>query len=150
MNRFKIKHTTRLLSLIIAIAVVAVSLSSVAYAAVDSNIDYSFKISANQAISRDADSRYRGTENNNDAWKVNLRTSEEGTNTATQFSLGLEDKTAASNWQTVQVGSGSHYYSANDAADEEYVYLQARDNNKIALSYKITGWWDEETGVSPD
>ncbi len=151
MKFFKDKYFAKIVASILMLAVVfAISASPVAYASSDENIDYSFKVKINYAVTRFGESKYRSTSDNNNSWKVNLRTSEEGTNTVTLFSLGLEDYTAASTWYAVTVGSGSHYFPTNDAADFNRVYLQAKDNSNKSATYQITGFWDEETGVTPD
>lgn len=124
--------------------------SLVAHASVDSNIEYSFVVKANNGLNKDPDGRRRQTSNNNNAWKVNLRVSGEGDKTATKFRLCLKDDSAASAWHTVIQGSGSHYYATNDAADHKTVYLQGQNNNTSTKSYKVSGYWDEETGILPD
>ena len=141
---------SKLITVAVLLAIVsAISLSTVSYASTDDEIEYLFTIKTNLAISRYDDRRLRSTSNNDNAWKVNLQFSDEGSNTATMFSLGLNDYTPASAWVTKVVGTGTDYYSANDAADWAYVYLQAKDNNNVAATYRITGYWDEETGRGP-
>lgn len=138
--------------LMVLFATIAISASSlVAMAAVDNNIDFAFTIYAKNAISRDTNRQYRTTRDNNDAWKVNLRESSESTSKCgNYFCLSLEDCKVASKWQLVEKGSGTHYYAAYDDADNTYVYLMAKDNNNSSKVYQISGFWDEETGMTPD
>ncbi|MBQ3497500.1 MAG: DUF2712 domain-containing protein [Clostridia bacterium] len=147
---FKRSKLLKLISVAVLLAIAsAISFSTISYASTNDEIDYQFVIKTNLAISRYDDKRLRSTSNNDNAWKVNLEFSDEGSNTATMFSLGLNDYTPASAWVTKVVGTGTNYYSANDAADWAYVYLQAKDNNNVAATYRITGYWDEETGRGP-
>lgn len=144
--------TKKISSIIMALLVImTLSVNTlVAYASADSEFDYLFTIKASQAVSRYSDGHFRSTYNNNNAWKVNLEVSGEGDGTATSFRLGLSDNSGGSEWHAVAQGSGDHYYSATDAADWTTVYLQGKNNNNTTKSYTISGYWDEETGVSPN
>lgn len=121
----------------------------VANAAVNDKHDYLFTIKASEGTSRYSNGNLRSTYDNN-AWKVNLEVSGEGDGTATKFRLCLKDNSGASAWHSVIQGSGDHYYSATDAADATTVYLQGKNNTSTTKTYTISGYWDEETGVSPD
>lgn len=142
----------RLTSVILALIVVATISATglVAYAYSDNNISYSFTIKASQVASKYSEREYRNTYDNSNAWKVNLRSSGEGAKAATYFRLCLKDDSGVSNWKLVAQGSGAHYYSAWDGADHTYVYLQGKNNNNSAKTYTVSGYWDEETGLSPD
>lgn len=149
------KLTKKFIAIVIALlAVTTISASSlVAMASVDGDIPFSFEVKMSNGISREENKRLRTTSNNDNAWMVNLTTSNETDNTkncGSYFCLGLEDQTLASEWHLVVRGSGEHYYAANDAADFRYVYLQCRDNNNSTKKYSVAGFWDEETGKDPD
>lgn len=147
------KLTKKFVAIVMALFVVsAISASMLAaQAATDDNIGFSFTIySENYTTTRETNGRYRGTEDNDNAWKVNLRTSDEATNCGTKFCIALNDGTLCSAWKLVEKGSGSHYYAADNDGDKATVYLQGQDNNNSTKVYDITGYWDEETGVTPD
>lgn len=146
------KLTKKLIAIVMALLVIStISINTlVANAAVNDNHDYLFTIKASQGTSKNSNGNLRSTYDNNNAWKVNLEVSGEGDNTATYFRLCLKDDWEASNWHLVTQGSGEHYYSASDAADATTVYLQGKNNNNTTKSYTISGYWDEETGVTPD
>ncbi len=144
--------TKKFIAIVIALlTVTTISASSlVAMASVNENIAFSFKVQAHNAVTRDPNKRFRSTSNNNNAWKVNLTTSDETDSSkgcGSYFCLGLKDQTLASKWYLVERGSGEHYYATNDAADFSYVYLQCKDNNNSSKVYNVAGFWDEETGV---
>ncbi|MCC8074140.1 MAG: DUF2712 domain-containing protein [Clostridiales bacterium] len=145
-------YNKKLMFTILALIVITtISLSGlVAYAYSDNNISYSFTIRASQAVSKYSEDEFRNTYNNDNAWKVNLRSSGEGSSTITYFRLCLEDNSGVSSWHSVVQGSGSHYYSAWDGADHTHVYLQGKNNNNTTKTYTVSGYWDEETGISPD
>jgi len=142
----------KLSSIVIALVVMStISVGSLAaYAYFDNNFDYKFTIKASQAVSKYSEKEYRNTYNNNNAWKVNLRSSGEGSNTVTKFRLCLADNSGVSSWHNVTQGSGAHYYAAWDGADHTYVYLQGENNNNTTKTYTVSGYWDEETGINPD
>lgn len=149
------KLTKKFIAIVIALfAVSTISAGSlVAMASIDEDIAFSFQIKANNEISRDPNKRFRSTFNNDNAWKVELVTSNETDDRkgcGTYFCLGLDDKTSASAWHLVERGSGEHYYSSNDAADFANVYLQGKDNNNSSKVYTVGGFWDEETDKAPD
>lgn len=146
------KLTKKITAIVMALLVIStISINTlVANAAADSNFDYSFTIKASQATSKYSNGNLRSTYDNDNAWKVNLRSSGEGDSTATYFRLCLNDNSGASSWHLVTQGTGSHYYSATDAADFTTVYLQGKNNNNNTNTYTVTGYWDEETGVTPD
>ncbi len=121
----------------------------VAFTSTNYNYSYSFTVPANRGMVKTSTGYKRQTSNVNNAWKINLKNSaEDGTGrTFTQFCICLNDKTAASAWYSIQETTGDYFKKANDAAGWKTVYLGARDNNNIASSYKVSGVWDEETGV---
>ena len=151
-NKFKDKVVSIFLAMLLIVSTFAVT----GYAltdelSTDDNHSFSFKIPANQNQGRYTSGKFRSTTDHNNAWKVNFKTSNEpGTgNTYTKFSICLNDGTLASSWHTVQESSGAHYYAGNDWGDYITVYLHGKDNNNIASSYPVSGYWDEETGVAP-
>lgn len=149
------KLTKKFAAIVIALLVVsAISASSlVAMASVDEEIDFRFSFISDETVNRGDDRRYRSTSDNNNAWKVDLQTSNETTDAkecGSLFCIGLEDATLASAWQLVVRYSGPHYYATNDAADFRYVYLMCKDNNNSGKPITLTGVWDEETGRAPN
>lgn len=123
----------------------------------DNNIDFSFEIKANQGYSHSEETRYRSTNDVNDAWKVNLKTtyecSEDG-DTSTSFHLGIDNpegtNQTGSKKYVVAARSGAHYYPAYQRASDKDIFLYARNNNNNEEVYTIKGYWDEETGITPD
>ncbi len=94
------KYYKKLTSVILALIVIAtVSVTGlVAYAYSDNNISYNFTIKASQAASKYSEREYRNTYDNSNAWKVNLRSSGEGSKAATNFRLCLADNSGVSAW----------------------------------------------------
>ncbi len=152
MSNTKKTRFTQIIAIAVLLAIISALSSTVAFASTDENISYLFTVKNYLGISRDSNPQWRSTSDNNNAWKVNFKTSEEpGNSTMTKFSLGLEEEdNLASNWYGVVVGTGAHYYAANNDGDFATVYLQAQNNNNNANSYVISGYWDEETGITPD
>ncbi|MEC1624682.1 DUF2712 domain-containing protein [Bacillus mojavensis] len=94
------------------------------------------------------DWRYRQTKHDDNPWKVNLKTSDEGKGTIATFWIeGVFDGRwfMASKTHDVKQGSGNHYYNANSIARQTNVKLGAENNNYSTNSYYISGYWDEET-----
>lgn len=115
----------------------------------DDNIAYSFSVNAFLGESRSPYGRYRQTTNVNNKWKVNLRSTTEGSGNGngniTTFYLGNYDWGKASADINAPQGSGNHYLSAFSNASQSTVYLTAINNNYSISSYNISGYWDEET-----
>ncbi len=145
------KKTTKVFSVVLVVMLFVATFAVSAFAG-DENLIYSFNIQANRNVTRYTVGQFRDTTNNNNAWKVNFKTSNEpGTGrTFTEYVITKSDGTLAASWHSVQVSTGAHYYAANDNGDFATVYLNGRDNNNIASTYTVTGYWDEETGITPD
>lgn len=113
-----------------------------------------FEIKANQGFSHDANKQYRSTNDVNDAWKVNFKKTSETEDNLTSFHLGIYNpdgtNPTGSKKYVVEVGSGAHYYPAYQRASDQHVYLYARNNSQTEEIYTVSGYWDEETGISPD
>jgi Protein of unknown function (DUF2712) len=141
-------------SRIVAAGIVGLSLfgGTYAFASENNDIGYSFTIKANYANSYST-SRYRSATNNLDQWKVNLQESYEGDGTFTTFWIDGYSGSVFDSWKMasaphdVQQGTGSHYYTTNNEADESNIRLVAENNNSSPNSYNVYGVWDEETGV---
>lgn len=138
-----------LIVLLICLSCIVTSFSLTAFAANNDNIAYSFKMKANLGRSYSS-SEYRGTLNPKNSWKVNMTYSDEGTGTAAIYflaSANILTRTQLSDAYTVKQGSGAHYYAAYAEASERNVALGCKNNNDVAKSYTVSGYWDEETGV---
>ena len=89
--------------------------------------------------------RFRDTTHTNNPWKVNLRYSGEGRGTLTDFWLENRNDTRVTNKETVKQGVGAHYFKAYASASQTKVWLMCENNNFNGETYRITGYWDEET-----
>lgn len=120
----------------------------------DNNIDFNFWIKANQGFSHNGETRYRSTNDVNNAWKVNFKATTESDDNLTSFHLGIYNSEGTnqtgSKKYVVQVGTGAHYYPAYQRASDKHIYLYARNNSNTEEIYTVSGYWDEETGVTPD
>lgn len=137
-----------LVSLMILCCLVA-SFSLTSFAAYDNNISYSLEMKANLARSYTS-SEYRGTTNPNNSWKVNMTHNAEGTGTIAIYFLASSNiitRMQYSDAYSVIQGSGAHYYPAYLEASEQNVALGCKNNNDVAKTYTVSGFWDEETGV---
>ena len=47
--------------------------------------------------------------------------------------------------ETVKQGVGAHYFKAYASASQTKVWLMCENNNFNGETYRITGYWDEET-----
>lgn len=118
-----------------------------AFASSDDNYGFSFRIQGSVDNAQEHTSRYRGTDDNSNAWKVNLQNSGEGSGTITDFWIEREDGKNASSQYHVKQGNGSYYFAANDNGDYVDVYLTAENNNfATSTQYNVSGVWDPETG----
>lgn len=118
-----------------------------AFASSDDDYDFNFRIQGSVDNAQDPTSRYRGTTDNSNAWKVNLLDSDEGPGTVTDFWIEHKNGTNASSQHHVKQGNGSYYFPANDNGDNAYVYLTAENNNfATSTQYNVSGKWDPETG----
>ena len=138
----------RKIFLAVAVFMLGLVTFSTAKAATTDDIGYHFKILSYQANSF-SESRYRGSDNPIRAWMVNFKKSGEiGNNTITRYWLSLNYLGGqASDDHDVKVGSGRHFYRANDKSNKTDVRLGAENNNYNAESYYVSGNWDEETAV---
>ena len=116
--------------------------------AADNNIGYEFKLQHHYKNSY-TEIEYRQTKNVNNKWKVNMVYSAEGKGTIATYWLNrpylFNTTERVSAVHDVKQGSGAHYYKAYKKASQEWVNLGAENNNDTAKSYKVSGYWDEET-----
>lgn len=112
----------------------------------DDNIWFSMKIYGEQTNSW-TDARWRQTDSVDNKWKVDFQNSnEEGAEyTITTFWLEHTNGTNVSDAHDVKEGTGAHYYTPRESANESYVRLTAENNDFDFNSYSISGYWDEET-----
>lgn len=128
-----------------ALALSAIT-ATTAFASND-NYDFSFRIQGSVDNAQDPTPRYRGTDDNSNAWKVNLTYSEEGSGTITDFWI-VSSYGSASQQHHVKQGNGAYYFAANNNGDYVDVYLTAENNNfATSTQYNVSGYWDPETGV---
>lgn len=123
------------------------SFSLTAFAGND-NIPYSFTMKANMGRSYTS-SEYRETTRTNNPWKVNMTYNEEGSGTAAIYFLAgsnIITRPQYSDAYIVVQGTGAHYYPAYAEASQKNVALGVKNNNDVAKSYTVSGYWDEETG----
>lgn len=114
----------------------------------NNNIGYSFSVGYHQYPGFSA-SRYRETYNNKNCWKANMEYSEEGKNTVMNFWLAKNSTNVSDIVPLRQGGVTKYRYAYNEAARTN-VRLKAVNNNYVIKSYKIAGYWDEETGVTKE
>lgn len=92
---------------------------------------------------------YRQTSNKENPWKVNLTDSWEcdshNDGCLTTFWLEHSDGKNVSAAYNVSEKMGAQYYPAYASANKSYVRLTAENNNNNGASYRIRGYWDEET-----
>lgn len=90
-------------------------------------------------------SRFRDTSHTNNPWKVNLKYSGEGEGTITEFWLENSKDVRVTKKERVKQGVGAHYFKAFDSASRTKVWLMCQNNNFAGETYRVTGYWDEET-----
>lgn len=113
----------------------------------DANHNFSFTVGSYHKNGRNEVGRYRKTTNPNNAWKVQLVQSGEGSGTITRFWLEHYDGENVSDGVNVTQGVGATYSPAYSSASQSTVYLTGENNNYNGASYSVSGYWDEETGV---
>ena len=135
--------------LVKAMTMAILSVSFVGKAATDNNVDFSFKVGAYHENGRvkNKDARYRSATNEDNAWKVKMTDSREGSGSVTKFWIELYDGTNVSDTVSATQGNSEYYKSATSQASKATVYLTAENNNYNGTSYWVSGVWDEETGV---
>lgn len=116
--------------------------------AADDSIGYSFTVGYNQYPGTSS-SRYRQTTNTKNCWKANMTYSAEGQNTVMNFWLA-KNTANVSDMVSLSVGGKTKYRYAYDSASQTNVNLKAVNNNNVPRSYTISGYWDEETGVTTE
>lgn len=131
--------------LILCLMVLTTVFSSLLVNATDDKIDYSFTIDGWRCNGREEAGRYRQTTHTDNPWKVKMESSKEGDNTYTNYWLEKYDETNVSIKRQVKVGLGPYYTDAKSGASQTTVYLTAENNNFNGTSYKVSGFWDEET-----
>lgn len=134
-------------TLIALLAFGVMSIGSYVYAA-DNSVGYSFTVGYNQNPGTSS-SRYRETQNRKNCWKANMTYSAEGENTVMNFWLA-KNTANASDMVSLRVGGDTKYRYAYDSASRTNVNLKAVNNNYVPRSYTISGYWDEETGVTTE
>lgn len=111
----------------------------------DDQKGYSFKLKGGYANSY-SEKEYRQTKSPSNPWKVNLAYNEEGDGCIATFWLDVPSSAyLGSDTYDIYQGSGDHYYSANGYASQVDVRLGAENNNDTFWSYRVSGYWDEET-----
>lgn len=115
----------------------------------DENYGYSFYIQPEYLNNYSSDIRYRQTTSSSNPWKVDLRSSGEGTGTYTTFWLHalnpLDEWQRGSTVRDVKQGSGATYTGAYSWASQTNTKLGAENNNYSTNGYYVSGYWDEET-----
>lgn len=114
----------------------------------DNNYYFSFTVGDHQKWGYIGSSQYRGTRYVETPWMVNFTSSSEGAGTVMEFFLLNNDwfrYEKRSDYKRVQQGSGKKYFHAYDSANQSDVRIGARNNNNVAYSYTVSGYWDEET-----
>lgn len=106
--------------------------------------DIAFTIKAGQANSHSGP-RYRQTKNTNNKWKVKLEKSGEGKGTVTRFWLEKSSGKNVSTTVNVKQGHKPYYTPAYTDASKTYVRLTAENNADTSKTYRVSGYWDEET-----
>lgn len=108
--------------LIGCLLIVGVLFGAMNVSASDDNIAYSFSVNAFLGESRSPYGRYRQTTNVNNKWKVNLRSTTEGS------------------------GNGNGNITTFYPGNYDWGKASAAINNNYSISsYNISGYWDEET-----
>ncbi|OJG97479.1 hypothetical protein RV18_GL000760 [Enterococcus termitis] len=118
--------------------------SSIPASASNDDWGFGFTIQANQANSRSS-ARYRETTKTNNQWKVNMQKSGEGGGTITRYWLEVPNGTNVSTSKNVKQGGGAYYTNAYSDASKKNVHLTAENNNYNRATYRVSGYWDEET-----
>lgn len=119
-----------------------------ALASTDNSYGFSFRIQGSVDNAQESVSRFRGTNDSNNAWKVRLDYSGEGENTITSFWIELSDGTNASAAYNFKQGDPAKYKSAYDKGNRQWVYLTGENNNFASTNqYNVSGIWDPETGI---
>ena len=142
------KFMKKMFASVFVVAVVFSCVSTInAHAATNDNYDYKFQIgrwAGNGSVEK---ARERTTEYYNNAWKVRLDTSGEGTGTITRFWLELKSGTNVTGAIQAKQGGAEQYKIAYPEAQKKWVYLTGENNNYNNSTYYVTGIWDEETGI---
>lgn len=114
----------------------------------DKAVGYNFTVGYNQNPGVSS-SRYRETTNNHNCWKANMTYSSEGQNTVMNFWLA-KNTSNASDMSSLRVAGKTKYKYAYDNAARTNVNLKAVNNSYVPRSYTVSGYWDEETGVTTE
>lgn len=125
------------------VAAISILLSASTFAS-DDNIFFSGTVKAYGANTR-FPKRYRETNMVEEPWKVQLVTSEEGKGTITTFWLEnfYTDNVSADVY--AKQGGPVYYNNPYESANRIDNYLTMENNNFNGNTYKVTGYWDEET-----
>lgn len=138
----KINKITKIAFAAVLAGVISVPITSFAS---NDDIDFSFKIYSYHQNGKEADGRYRQTEDINNPWKVRLDNSGEGKGTITRFWLENSSAHNVSVSKDVKQGNGPYYTNPDTGANKRTVWLTAENNNFNGSSYTVSGIWDEET-----
>lgn len=139
MKKFLQKHSRIALAGVVGASLFATTQFA---SASDDNVGYSFTIGPNYSNSYSS-ARYRETSSNANPWKVKFAYSAEGSGTFTTFWLD-KSGTRVSVAPVVKQGT-TEYNGTYDGAQKSNVRLGAENNNFNSSSYKVSGYWDEET-----
>lgn len=113
----------------------------------DNNVSFAFRIQGSVDNAQESKERFRHTKDNDNSWKVQLRSSGEGKGTITKFWLENEDGKSASSEYDIKQGDPARYKPANKKGAHIDVLLTAENNNFCSTKqYNVSGYWDEETG----
>lgn len=121
-------------------------ISAVNVFAGDENYEYKFQIGSYWGTGRVEKGRPRTTTNPKNMWKVNLKSSGEGTGSLTDFWIEKQNGDQVSDTVRAKQGAGSYYKAAYSSANQTTVYLAGENNNYNGITYYVSGFWDEETG----
>lgn len=144
------KKTKKLLLAILVVCSVLTCCSFTAFAGYDNDIVYAITMADHQKNAYSDDGYTRDTTNPKEAWKVQMVLSAEGKKTYAYYFLASDNilRTRYSNEKLVQQGDTARYYSAYDSAAGKDIALGCRNNNDVNKTYIVSGYWDEETGIT--
>ena len=127
-------------------AVVLIGTMNISASASNDNYGFEFTLKANSKSSYSG-KRYRQTKKTDNKWKVDFTYSAEGAGTKAIFWLAKNnlDRTIVSKQVTIKQGSGPKLNDAETGASRTDVRLGTKNNNNVSNTYKVSGYWDEET-----
>lgn len=144
--RLEKKLIKKLGKTVLTVMLALACVSSVGVFAANENYDFKFQIGSFYGNGRVEKGRYRQTKNVNNMWKVNLKSSGEGSGTLTDFWMEKKNGDNVSGDIRAKQGAGAYYKAAYSSASQTNVYLTGENNNFDSNTYYVSGFWDEETG----